>query len=268
MSTGKTKDWLRRFATMVAAMLAASTLGAVASAGPPAPGSPEFGPYVMRLLDDQFRGSQSQGVMEMKVQTARWARTMSLETWSLGTRYSLVRILSPAKERGTATLKVADELFTYLNKTGKTIKITSGMMGSSWMGSHFTNDDLVRHWRLSESFTIKQTFTGRAEGTDVYRFTLTPKDDAAIVWGKVVVTVRQADLQPVRQAYFDEDGTEVRQLTFSELAELGGKVRPTRMVMRPLDGSGEYTQIDWKKLDLGVKLTPRFFSLERLKSLK
>ena len=123
----------------------------------PDPDSPGFPAYAMQKLDDLYRGASSQGVMEMNVKTKHWTRKMSAESWSLGKDYTLVRILRPRKEKGTATLKAKNNLFIYLNKTGRTIKITSGMMGGSWMGSHFTNDDLVKHSRMSRDYTIKLT---------------------------------------------------------------------------------------------------------------
>ncbi|MCP4604799.1 MAG: outer membrane lipoprotein-sorting protein [Proteobacteria bacterium] len=234
---------------------------------PPDRNSKEFPIYVMNKIDDQYRGAKSHGIMEMKVKTKHWTRTMSLESWSMGRSYSLVRILKPKKEKGTATLKAKNDLFTYLSKTSRTIKITSGMMGGSWMGSHFTNDDLVRHTRLAEDYVIELTFEGQAAGTDVYRFTLTPKPDAPVVWGKLEITVRQSDLQPLNQVFFDEDGHKVRVLEFSDHKKVGDRVMPMKMFIKPLDKSGEFTMVTWKEIDFNVTLSKSFFSIQRLKSL-
>jgi hypothetical protein len=203
----------------------------------------------------------------MKIKTQHWSRTMEAESWSLGTRYSLVRILEPKKERGTATLKADNDLFMFLNKTGRTIKITSVMMGGSWMGSHFTNDDLVRHTRLSEDFHVEASFEGERDGTEICHLTLTPKPDAPVVWGKVEVAVRQSDLQPLSQRFYDEDGRETRVLEFTNHRNVDGRVMPMKMVMRPLDGSGEYTQITWKEIDFNIDLDKGFFTLQKLKAL-
>jgi outer membrane lipoprotein-sorting protein len=233
----------------------------------PAPDSADFPVYVMNRIDDLYRGARSHGTMEMEVKTKNWTRTMTAETWSMGKEYSLVRILSPKKEMGNATLKAKGDLFTYLSKTGKTIKITSGMMGSSWMGSHFTNDDLVRHTRLSEDYTIKKNPDVDESGTKACSFTLVPKPDAPVVWGKIDVIVRQSDLMPLRQVFYDEEGKKVRELKFSDHKEVDGRLLPMTMVMRPLDGSGEYTRVAWKKIDFKVSLDKTFFTLQKLKSL-
>lgn len=246
---------------------AASTARADVLEGLPSPDHPDFFELLMKRVDDMYRGDRSHAKLTMQVKTKHYARSMSLESWSLGTEHSLIRILSPKKEKGTATLKSGDELFTFLSKTGRTIKITGAMMGGRWMGSHFTNDDLVRDSRYSEDFVVRKTYEGAALGTEVYRFTLTPKPNATVVWGKVDVIVRKGDLMPLQQLYYDEDGAKVRAMEYGDFKELGGRTLPTRITMRPLDGSGEYTQITYDLMEFGVKLDASFFSLQQLKAL-
>ena len=234
----------------------------------PAPSSPEFPRYVMRQVDDMYRGQKSHGTMRMEVKTKHWTRSMLLESWSLGEEYSLVRILEPKKERGTATLKAKQDLFTYLNKTGRTVKITSGMMGGAWMGSHFSNDDLVKGSRLSDDYTIKTTFTGKRGAEPVHVFTLTPKPNAPVVWGRIEITIRQGDLAPLEQAFFDEDGNKSRVLTFSGHSEVPGRLLARHMEMRPLDKPGEYTKISFENIDFTANLDKGFFTIQKLKSLR
>ena len=253
--------------TLASLFIAVSLTVAATEDNAPEPGSDEFPVYVMNRIDDQYRGAKSHGIMEMNVKTKHWARSITMESWSLGKRYSLVRILKPKKEKGMATLKANADLFTYLSKTGRTIKITSGMMGASWMGSHFTNDDLIRHTRLSEDYTIKLTFDGQVSGTDVYRFTLIPQPDAPVVWGKVEVTVRQRDLQPLSQLFFDEEGNKVRLLEFSQHTDVDGRIMPLQMVMNPLDSPEEYTMIRWDEIDFKVELNQDFFTIQKLRSM-
>jgi hypothetical protein len=230
----------------------------------PKPGTPEFARAVLQHVDDMYRGAQSHGVMEMEVKTRHWTRSMTIEAWSKGKEYSLVRILEPKKDRGTATLKDNHDLFTYLNNTGRTIKISGAMMGGSWMGSHFTNDDLVHDTRLSDDYEVTQLPSDKLDGTPVYRFQLVPRPNRPIVWGKVEVLVRVSDQQPLQQTFFDEDKKPVRQLTLSNFRNIGGRTLPTELMMRPLDGSGEYTRVTWKELSFDVKLDANFFSVRNL----
>ena len=268
----KTKKVIQFISMLIIAMTITALPGMTLGDDPkaPIPDSPEFPRYVMNKIDDQYRGTKSHGIMEMTVQTKHWKRTISMESWSLGQDYSLMRILKPKKERGTATLKAKSDLYTYLSKTDRSIKITANMMGGSWMGSHFTNDDLVRHTRLSDDYHIKLVFKGEEKGQAVYRFQLKPKPNTPVVWGKVEITVRKSDLQPLSQSFFNEDEKKVRELVFSNHQQKGDRIMPLKMVMRPLGDSGnytgEYTQVVWKDIDFNVNLSKSFFSIQKLKS--
>jgi hypothetical protein len=182
-------------------------------------------------------------------------------------RLLLVRILEPKKERGTATLKAKGDLFTYLSKTGRTVKISGASMGGSWMGSHYTNDDLMRDSRLTDDFDHIVKNGPTVEGEATWALVLTPKPKAVVVWGQVDVLVRKSDLLPVGQLFYDEDGNPVRKLEFFEYQQIGGEMVPKRMRMSPLDKPGEYTEIRYEKLDFGVTLEPEFFSVSQLKAL-
>ena len=258
----------RSFARGAAVVAGLALLPAAAWAAPrPAADSPEFGPWVMDHIDDMHRGTSSHGVLSMTVKTEHWTRTLSMESWSRGEDYSLVRILEPKKERGTATLKARDDLFTFLSKTGRTIKITGAMLGGSWMGSHFTNNDLVKSSRLADDYTIALTGQGKLLGVPQYVFTLTARPDAAVVWGKIEVTVQQEDLLPTREVFYDEEGTAMRALEFGNYKEIGGRTVAGALTMRPLDGSGEYTRVTYDSLEFDVDLPESMFTVQHLKAL-
>jgi outer membrane lipoprotein-sorting protein len=253
----------------LAAGLALLPWSSLAWAAPsrPATDSPEFAPWVMDQIDDMHRGLSSHAVMSMSVKTENWTRTLTMEAWSRGEDYSLVRILEPKKERGTATLKAKDDLFTYLSKTGRTIKITGAMLGGSWMGSHFTNNDLVKSSRMADDYTIALTGQGTLLGVPQYVFTLTAKPDAPVVWGKIEVTVQQADLLPTREVFYDEDGKAMRALEFGGYKQIDGRMVAGALTMRPLDGSGEYTRVTYDSLEFDVELPESMFTVQHLKAL-
>lgn len=273
------KSFLRRAAIGIFAVFTSASAVAAPAPAPaergvtasvaeaPRLGDPGFVRYLLDRVDDLHRGESSHALLQMKVQTEHWTRSMAMEAWSLGRDYSLVRILEPKKERGTATLKAKDDLFTYLSKTGRTIKITGAMLGGSWMGSHFTNDDLVHGTRLADDFEAVAAEGPTIEGAATYRITLTPKPDAPVVWGKIDVLVRQADLLPVQEVFHDEDMRPARRLDFADFREAGGRSFPARMTMTPLDRPGEFTEIRYARLDFDVALERGFFTLQRLQSM-
>lgn len=238
-----------------------------AGAAPSSPDDPGFAEYLLDRVDDLQRGDSSHGRMSMFVKTQRWERSMSMEVWSLGEDYSLIRILEPKKERGTATLKANKDLFTYLSKTGRTIKISGASLGGSWMGSHFTNDDLLKDTRLAEDFTSTVKNGPVIDGQATWAIILIPKPNAVVVWGRIDVMVRKSDLLPVAQLFYSEDLAPVRKLEFHDFETLGDHTFATRVRMTPLDKPGEYTEVRYDDLDFDVDLDPSFFSVARLKAL-
>jgi len=219
---------------------------------------------ILDRVDDLFRGRSSHGRASMTVTTAHWTRTLDLEFWTEGKDRSLIRILAPKKEKGTATLKVGNDLWNFLPKVKRTIKLPSSMLSASWMGSHFTNDDLVKESRMAEDYTFEVTAEGPRDGRDVVEVTCLPKPDAAIEWGKVVVVVRAEDLLPLVVTYHDEDMALARTLTYDEIRELGGRELPTRMTIVPDDAPAESTRVEWTEIEFDVALPADAFSLRAL----
>ena len=135
----------------------------------------QLDPYeIIDRVDRMYRGASSHGTATMEVVTEHWERQLTMEMWSLGVDFSLVRIQAPAREAGTATLKADKDIWNYLPKVDRTIKIPASMMGGAWMGSHFTNDDLVQESRLVEDYEIELSFEGEREGVNMWELTLTP----------------------------------------------------------------------------------------------
>lgn len=201
----------------------------------------------------------------MKIVTEHWDRELAMEMWSLGTDHSLVRVRSPAKEAGTATLMADDDIWNYLPKVDRTIKIPASMMSGAWMGSHFTNDDLVKESQLIQDFDIELTFDGDREGVAVWEFRLTPKPEVAVVWGHIDYRVRTADYMPLWARYFDEDGELARTMTFSEFKDLGGRIVPTVMHVQPADKPNELTSVIYEDIEFDIDIDESFFSLQMLK---
>ena len=236
------------------------------TAGPAAAQTPEETREIIDRVDRVMRGDSSHGVARMEVVTEHWEREITMELWSLGTDHSLVRVRSPAREAGTATLMADDDIWNYLPKVDRSIKIPASMMGGAWMGSHFTNDDLVKESRLVENYDIEATFSGEREGVTVWEFRLTPKPEAAVVWGHVEYQVRQDDDMPLWVRYYDEDGDLARTMSFSEFRDLGGRIVPAVMDMYPVDKPGERTTMRYEELEFDIDIDQSFFSLQTLKS--
>jgi outer membrane lipoprotein-sorting protein len=219
---------------------------------------------LMRKVDELWRGKSSHAQLTMVVKTARYERTMTMEAWSQGSQKSLVKILEPKKDRGIATLKVDKNIWNYLPKINRVTKIPPSMMMGSWMGSHFTNDDLVKESSYEDDYDSSITFDGERNGQRVYEVTSVPKPQAVVVWGKVVTEIAQDVLLPVRAVYYDEEGKPARTMLFEEPRTFDGRRLPTRLVLRPEDKPGESTTVIYDAIRFDVKLPPSLFSLRGL----
>jgi outer membrane lipoprotein-sorting protein len=238
---------------------------ALLAAAPAARAAAQTPRDIVDRVDRLMRGASSKGDLTMEITTRQWKRSLDLRVWSLGTDYTLVRLLAPQKEAGTATLKVKTDVWNYLPRVDRTIKIPPSLMMGSWMGSHFTNDDLVKESRMALDYDIVISFDGVKDGVRVWELTLTPKPEAAVVWGKVVEQVRKDDVMPVWGRYYDDAGHLVRTMTFSDYKVMGGRKVPARMTVVPADKPGESTVVTYHDLQFDVGLTPGFFSLRSLR---
>ena len=219
---------------------------------------------ILDNVDDLYRSNASHGILTLSVTTVNWQRTLTLEQWSKGEDKSLFKILKPKKEKGLATLRVDKNMWNYMPKVKRVVKIPSSMMSSSWMGSHFTNDDLVKQSRMAEDYTFSITFEGMNDGKEIIEITCLPNKEAAVVWGKVEVVVYADDYLPLRMIYYDEDLLLSRTLEFTNIEMMDGKMIPTMMNMIPIDEPGESTTVKWEEIQFDVAIDDDFFSLRKL----
>mgnify|MGYP001945581894 CR=1 FL=1 len=220
---------------------------------------------ILRKADDLFRQDHSIVTMEMTVKTNRYERNMKMKAMSLGTEKTMITILEPTKEAGTVTLKVDNNIWNYLPKVDRVMKVPAGMMGGSWMGSHVSNDDLVRENRFSEDFDTKVIHTPTDGNPDkIYEIELIPKEDTAVVWGKIVTRSRE-DFLPLDVKYYDEDGTLKRIDKFEDIKEFNGVMLPTKFSVLPQDKEGEYTVMTYTSVDFETPVDEKMFSLQALR---
>ncbi|MBI2525374.1 MAG: outer membrane lipoprotein-sorting protein [Candidatus Rokubacteria bacterium] len=220
---------------------------------------------IVDRVDRLLRGDSSEGEVTMSVVTRRWTRTLTMRVWSEGTDKALIKVTGPAKEAGTVTLKTGEDIWNYLPKIDRTIRVPTSMMMASWMGSHFTNDDLVKESRLVRDYDIAVGFSGPRNGVEVWEFVLTPRPEAAVVWGKILLQVRHKDLMPTWARYYGDDGALRRTLTFSDYRVMGGRLVPATVGVVPSDKPDESTVIRYHRLTFDVRLPADTFSLAALR---
>ncbi len=215
---------------------------------------------LIREVEQQYNGSSSHARTIMQVKTAHWERTLEMEAWSLQRDYFLVRILEPAKERNVATLKRHREVWNYLPKVDRVIKVPPSMMGGSWMGSHITNDDLVKANHIDEDYELRLI----EETESHFVVECLPKAEAAVVWGKIVYQIRKQPRVPDQVDYYDEEMVRVREMHFDDVQQIGDRIVPLRLTVIPLEKPDEMTTLLYRDLVYDLPLDETFFSLRNL----
>lgn len=216
---------------------------------------------LIREVETKYRGETAYALMRMRIRTAAWSRELLMESWSRGRDDFLVEIREPAKERGIRTLKVGEEIWNYLPRIDKLMKIPSSMMGDGWMGSHVTNDDLVQDSKIEDLYTFSVAFADAATAAII----AVPKPDVPVVWGRIHYVVDRARQVPVVVRYDDEDGVAVRRMTFEDVRKIGDRWIPMRMIVTPLDKPEESTSMQYEKLQFGLPLDADRFTLRALR---
>ena len=215
---------------------------------------------LLERIDNLYRLDSSEATITMEVKTENWQRSMTMMAWSKDMDYTLVRITSPKKEKGISTLKRDNQMWNYFPKIRKVIKVPPSMMMGSWMGSDFTNDDLVREVSLAKEYSVSLSSTH-----NVHTLTLIPKPNTVTVWGKIIAQVDTKTLLPIKQTYFDEDGTAMREMAFSENKKFDGKLLPSVMTLTPLNKNNQFTKMTYEQLTFNTDIKADVFTLRNLK---
>jgi len=223
---------------------------------------------IVRRADEKFRGQSSQGEMTMTIVRPGWSRTVSMKTWSLGNDYSLICITAPAKEQGQVFLKRKNEMWNWVPSIERMIKIPPSMMMQSWMGSDFTNDDLVRESSLVKDYTHRLAGEEQLAGYQCWKIELVPLENAAVVWGKILMWVSREDYFWLKAEYFDEDGFLVNTEILSNIKKMDDRMMPTHLEMIPADKPGQKTVMNFDRMKFNVKLDEAFFSQQNMKKIR
>jgi hypothetical protein len=229
-------------------------------------GSGQAPPDVNRVLDhldDMYRSSSSYSVFTMTVTRERGTRELTLEAWSRGLDDALVVIRAPAREAGTATLLTAEGLWNYAPRADRLIRIPSGLLSESWMGSHFTNDDLLRETKYREDYTATASWA-QQDGVRRLRITMAPKPEAPVIYTKVEFFLTAEDWVPLRVDYHDGERI-VRTMAYGDVRPVAGRRLPMEMVLVPADAPEERTVLRYQELKLDIPVDPELFTRRGLR---
>jgi len=223
---------------------------------------------IIAQMEHNMRGDASYNEMTMETVRPRYTREISLRSWSLGDDYSLIYITAPARDRGTAFLKRGNEIWNYQPQVDRTIRMPPSMMSQSWMGSDFTNDDLVGAASLIEDYTHELIGSETIDGYECYVIEMIPEPENPIVYEKVIYWVSKEHLLPIKVENYDERDELVNSIHFREIKEMGGRLIPTVLEMIPADEDNRKTVLRTTEADFGIDISDRFFSIENLTEIR
>jgi len=215
-----------------------------------------------------LRGDSSHARLSMTVVTPEWSRELKIEAWNQGRKMAVIVIHAPPKEKGTTTLRRAGEMWMWMPRVERLMKVPPTMMHSSWQGSDFTYEDIVKADSIVKDYSHR--LLQKAPGPDyvVHRFEALPKPDAPVVWGKVLFEAGvypDGWVVPLKEEDYSERGELIRTITLSEIKLMGGRRVPTRLTCSPQRTPGRRTVLEYHQIDFDVDLPDSFFSVSRLR---
>jgi outer membrane lipoprotein-sorting protein len=223
---------------------------------------------IVKKADELMKAKSSYSEITMKIVKPDWSREMGMKVWALEPDYAMIYITDPARDKGTVTLKRKTEVWNWLPSAQKVIKIPPSMMLQSWMGSDFTNDDLVKESSVIKDYTHKILGEEKIDGMDCFKIQLKPKPDAGVVWGKIIAWIAKDTYLEPKVEYYDEDGFMVKQFIGSNLQKMDGRNIFTHWEMIPEDKPGNKTIMDYNKIQFNIKTDESFFSEQNMKRVR
>jgi outer membrane lipoprotein-sorting protein len=222
---------------------------------------------IIQKANDKFRGDNSVAELKMTIIRPSWTREMTMKAWSRGNDYSLVLVTAPARDEGTGFLKRENEIWNWQPTIDRVIKMPPSMMSQSWLGSDFTNDDLVQESSIVTDFSHTLIGTEEIDGNACYKIEMIPHEDAVVVWGKVITWVSKEHYLQLKSEFYDEEGYLVNTMYGKDIKDLGGRTLASKMEVIPADEEGHRTVMEYLWIDFGEDLPASFFSVQNMKRL-
>lgn len=223
---------------------------------------------IVRKANSLTMGKTSQGINKMIVVRPDWKREVEMKIWSKGNEFYLILITAPAREKGQVFLKRQNEMWNWIPSITRMIKIPPSMMAQSWMGSDFTNDDLLKEASIVKDYTHKIIGSDSIDGFDCYKIELIPKPEAAVVWGKIISWIEKEKYLTMKVEFYDETEDLINTQIGMEIKKMGNRILPTRMEMIPADKEGNKTIIELIDIEFDKNISDKFFSQQNMKRVR
>lgn len=224
---------------------------------------------IVRKADEKFNGEKSSlMVMSMTIIRPTWQRTVEFKNWSLGKDYALTLITAPAKDVGQTFLKRTTEMWSWNPSIGRLIKLPPSMMSQGWMGSDYTNDDILKESSIVNDYTHEIVGNETIAGRECYKIMMKAKENSSVVWGKQIRWIDKKDFLVLKAELYDEDGVLVRTETGSDIKTMDGRVVQTKIELEPYDEPGNKTVLNIKEVKFNIPIQESFFSQQNMRNIR
>lgn len=223
---------------------------------------------IIKKADEKTRGKTNTSIMDMEIIRPTWKRSISMKSWGRGMDFSMTYITAPAKDKGQVFLKRKTEMWNWMPSIGRMIKIPASMMSQGWMGSDYTNDDILKESSIVIDYHHKIVGEEKVENFDSYIIEMIPKEDAAVVWGKVYKWITKDEYIQIKSEYYDEDDELVKSDFAYDFKKMDGRLIPTRIEIVPANEEGKKTVVYIKDIKFDVDLPESFFSQQKMKKVR
>ncbi len=223
---------------------------------------------IIKKADEKTRGKTNTSIMDMEIIRPTWKRSVSMKSWGRGMDFSMTYITAPAKDKGQVFLKRKTEMWNWMPSIGRMIKIPASMMSQGWMGSDYTNDDILKESSIVIDYNHKIVGEEKVENFDTFKIEMIPKEEAAVVWGKVYKWITKEEYIQIRTEYYDEDDELVKSDFAYDFKKMDGRLIPTRIEIVPANEEGKKTVLYIKEIKFDVDLPESFFSQQKMKKVR
>ncbi|MGC8824779.1 MAG: outer membrane lipoprotein-sorting protein [Bacteroidales bacterium] len=229
--------------------------------------SPDARDIVKRSYD-LMQGESNESYISVEIIRPTWQRTLTVHSWAKGKDFSMAVVVDPPKEKGQAFLKRKNEIWNWQPSIQRMIKLPPSMMSEGWMGSDFSNDDLLKETSIVDDYTHVLLGSETINGIECYKIKLTPKPEAAVVWGSIIKWISKDRYLQLKSEYYDEDNWLIKTEYATDIKEMSGRIIPTRFELIPADKQGHKTIVRLLKVKFNLPLSDSFFSQQQMKNLK
>lgn len=224
---------------------------------------------IIRIADERFNGEKTSiSTMAMTIVRPTWERTVEFKNWSSGRDKALTLITAPAREKGQSFLKRGNEMWNWNPTISRLIKLPPSMMSQGWMGSDYTNDDILRESSVVNDYTHEIMGEEMVDGRSCYKIKMVAKEEAAVIWGSQIRWIDKKDFLFMKAELYDEDGYLVRTELGQEVKTMDGRPIPTRLELIPAEEEGNKTIIEIRNIEFNKPINDNFFSQQNMKRVR